>query len=141
MGWHINMSTLINSPFYYAVPTRMDAVPGVKQKLFWRTFPQLESWLQLPLQLPPLQKPTLLVADKQLVPGASMQVAPPLYTLQGPPQRLPIVLAQNVTIVFNTLRLVKSARSPISMGLPWKVTSASVVSSQRLNCSMVIKLT
>ena len=132
-------STLINSPFYYAVPTRMDAVPGVKQKLLSRRVPQLENWLQLPPQLSPSQKPTLLVADKQLVPGALMQVAPPLYTLQEPPQRLSMFVSQYVTIVSNALRLVKSARSPI--GLPWKVTSESVVSSQRLNCSMVIKLT
>ena len=116
----------------------MDAVPGVKQKLFSSFVPQLENWLQLPPQPPPSQKPTLLVADRQLVSGASMQVAPPLYTLQGPPQRSSILLEQNVTIVFNALRLERSARSP--RGLPWKVTSESVVASQCLNCSMVIKL-
>ena len=115
----------------------MDSVPGVKQKLFWSLVPQLENWLQLPPQPPRSQKPTLLVADRQLVPGAAMQVAPPLYTLQAPPQRSSILLAQNVTIVFNALRLVKSARSP--RGLPWKVISESVVVSQCLNCSIVIK--
>ena len=117
----------------------MDAVLGVSQKPSARCIPQLENWLQLPPQLPRSQKPTLLVADRQLVPEAAMQVAPPLYTLQEPPQRSLVLLVQYVTIVSNALRLVKSARSPI--GLPWKVTSASVVSSHRLNCSTLIKLT
>ena len=67
-----------------------------------------------------------------------MQVAPPLYTLQAPPQRSSILSEQNVTIVFNALRLESSERSP--RGLPWKVTSDLVLASQYLNCSMVIKL-
>jgi hypothetical protein len=95
----------------------MDAVPGVSQKLSSRRVPQLENWLQLPPQPLRSQKPTLLVADRQVVPGAEMQVAPPLYTLQVPPQTLSILLLQYVTIVFNALRLEKSVRSPI--GLPW----------------------
>ena len=43
-----------------------------------------------------------------------------------------------MTIVSNTLRLERSERSP--MGLPVKVTSASVLASQCLNSSTVIKL-
>ena len=116
----------------------MDSVPGVKQKPFWSLVPQLENWLQLPVQPAWLQKATLLVAFRQLVPGASRQVSPPLNTLQGPSQKSPTLLEQNVIIVFNALRLERSARSP--RGLPWKVTSESVVASQCLNCSMVIKL-
>ena len=95
----------------------MDAVPGVAQKLFWRRVPQLENWLQLPPQPLRSQKPTLLVAERQLVPDAAMQVAPPLYTLQEPPQRSSIRLVQYVTIVSNALRLERSERSP--RGLPW----------------------
>ena len=132
---------LINSHVYsssYALLTRMDAVPGVSQKLLSRRVPQLENWLQLPPQPLRSQNPTSLVANRQAVPGASMQVAPPLYTLQAPPQTVSILLLQYITIVSNALRLERSERSP--RGLPWKVTSASVVASQRLNCSMVIKL-
>jgi hypothetical protein len=94
----------------------MDAVPGVSQKLFSSFVPQLENWLQLPPQPPRSQKPTLLVAERQAVPGAERQVAPPLYTVQEPPQRSSILVLQYVTIVSNALRLVKSERSPI--GLP-----------------------
>jgi hypothetical protein len=142
--WHIGIFNLINShlsdsdSLYYAVPTRMDAVPGVKQKLFSSLVPQLENRLQPPPQPPLAQKPTLLVADRQLVPGASRQVAPPLYTVQGPPQRSSILLEQYVTIVSKALRLERSERSP--RGLPWKVTLESVLASQCLNCSIVIKL-
>ena len=93
------------------------------------------------MQLPPhserSQKLTSMVADMQTVPGASMQVAPPLYTVQGPSQSRSTLFEQYVTIASNA-RLERSERSP--MGLPIKVTSASVFASQYLNSSTVIKL-
>ena len=116
----------------------MDSVPGVSQKPLSRTTPQLENWLQSPPQPSELQKATLLVANKQAVPGAERQVGPPLYTVQAPPQTLSICVLQYVTDVSNALRLERSERSP--RGLPRKITLASVVASQCLNCSMLIKL-
>ena len=127
---------------YYALLTRMDAVSGVLQKLFWSFVLQVENWLQVPPLAPQprrSQKPTFLLAVRQLVPGALMQIAPPLYVWHLPPQTLPTLLVQYVTIVFNALRLERVERSP--RGSPWKVTWASVFSSQCMYCSMVIKLT
>jgi len=72
----------------------MDAVPGVKQKLFSRRVPQSLKSLQLPSQALPSQKETSLVADRQLVSGAEMQVGPPLNTVQGPSQVSPFLLEQ-----------------------------------------------
>lgn len=112
--------TIINrltSPttYYYVVPTRIDTVPGVQQKLLSRRVPQVDNWLQSPPWAPHpllLQKPTLLVADKQLVSGALRQVAPPLYTIQVPPQMPSTLMLQYVTIVFSALRLERLERSP-----------------------------
>ena len=115
----------------------MDSVAGVKQKLLSRCTPQVDNWLQPPPQPPPAQKPILLVAARQFVPGALRQVAPPLYTVHGPPQTSSTLLEQYVTIVSRALRLERFERSP--RGLPMKVTSESVLASQCWNCSIVIK--
>jgi len=61
-----------------ALPTRMDSVAGVKQKLLSNRTPQVENWLQPPTQPGLPQKPTLLVADKHWVFGALRQAGPPL---------------------------------------------------------------
>lgn len=78
----------------------MDFVPGVEQKPPLNEVPQVESWLQLPPQLPLSQKATLEVAERQEVPEASMQVGGPLYTWQLPPQTSSTRLVQYVTMVF-----------------------------------------
>ena len=79
-------------------PTKMDFVPGVKQKPPLNEVPQVESWWQLPPQPFLSQKPTLVVADRQEVPEASMHVGWPLYTWQSPPQTLSTRLVQYVTV-------------------------------------------
>ena len=110
----------------------MDFVPGVSQNPPASDVPQVESWLQLPPQLPLSQNATLLVAARHDVPLASMHVGPPLYTLQLPPHTLSTRLVQYVTIVLR-FAMSRDASGLSTMGSPWKVTSASVVASQRLN--------
>ena len=77
------------------------------------------------------QKPTLFVAEMQLVPAASMHVGPPLYTEQLPPHTLSLRLVQYVTVVVCASREVRpsGALTP-GIGSPTKVRSASVVLSQ-----------
>ena len=74
-------------------------VPGVEQKLLSSRVPQLLNWLQLPLHPLRSQNPTLFVADRQLVPEASMHVGPPVYTEHDPPHKLPTRFVQYVTVV------------------------------------------
>ena len=76
----------------------MDFVPGVKQKLLARRVPHESKELQLPPQEPPSQNTTLLVATRQLVPGAAMQTGPLVTVVQEPPQLLPVRFEQNVTV-------------------------------------------
>ncbi len=69
-----------------AALTKMDFVPGVKQKLLSKRVPHDANWLQLPPHPLLSQNATFCVADRQLVPGALRQAAPPLYTVHEPPQ-------------------------------------------------------
>ena len=94
----------------------MDSVAGVQQKLFWRRVPQSVKSLQPPPHPGLPQKTTLLVADKHWVLGAFRQVGPPLYMVHDPPQLLPSLVLQYVTIVVNAARLERVERSP--RGLP-----------------------
>lgn len=64
----------------------MDLVPGVAQKPLFNFVPQESNTLQLPVQPAWSQNATFVVAERQLVPGALRQVAPPVYTVQGPEQ-------------------------------------------------------
>lgn len=116
----------------------MDFVPGVSQNPPASDVPQVESWLQLPPQLPLSQNATLLVAARHDVPLASMHVGPPLYTLQLPPHTLSTRFVQYVTIV-SRFAMSRDASGLSTMGLPWNVRSASVVASQRLNCVSVTR--
>lgn len=65
--------------------------------------------------------------------GALRHVAPPVYTVQSPPQTLKILRLQYVTVVIKAACGLRAL-----MGSPTKVILASVVASQCLNSSGVI---
>jgi len=114
--------------FIHALLTAMDPVLGVQQNPLSMRVPHVESWLQPPSQFPPLQKPTFWVAPRHSVPGALRHLAPPVYTVQSPPQTLKILRLQYVTVVAKAARGLRAL-----MGSPTKVIFASVVASQCLN--------
>lgn len=106
---------------------------GVKQKPLPIGVPHSDIVLQFPSQPSSSQKPTSWVADMQVVFAASRQVAPPLYTVQVPPQMFPMRLVQKVTVVACAARLASGLK-----GSPMKVSSASVVARK---CAISASLT
>lgn len=85
-------------PFVIQAGMPMELVPGVSQKPFCKTVPQLSNSLQLPPQPPWSQNETWPVAKRQLVFGASIQVGPLVIVVQDPVQIVPDTILQNVTV-------------------------------------------
>ena len=104
--------------------TKIDLVPGVEQKPLSKCVPHVDRSWQLWPHPPRSQNPTFFVADRQLVPDASMHVGPPLYTEHEPPQTPPTRFVQYVTVV------VPSRGESGLIGLPMYVRLASVFLSQ-----------
>ena len=124
------MCTFIDKPWLVQAGTRIDWVPGVKQKLLSRRVPQVDSWLQLCVHPERSQKPTLVVAARQFVLGVLRHAAPPVYTVHGPPQTSSTRLLQYVTVVSSADRGASGF-----IAFPMKVSSASVVDIQCIICS------
>lgn len=97
----------------------MDCVAGVKQKLFASRVPQPSSSLQIPWQSGPPQNAMLLVADRQLVFGVSIQTPLPENTVHGPVQIFPATVLQTVA---TTVKALRGERVP--NGSPMIVMSA-----------------
>ena len=79
--------------------TKIDFVPGVAQNPLSKCVPHVDKSWQLWPHPARSQNPTLFVADRQLVPEASMHVGPPVYTEHDPPHKLPTRFVQYVTVV------------------------------------------